>query len=934
MGEVYLAEDTRLERKVAVKVLPEEFQLDETARKRLLREAKAAAALDHPYICHIHEVGETEGKLFIVMEYVEGRTLKDAIAQGPLPFKEALQTAVEIAEALEKAHETGIIHRDLKPANIMLTAGGHVKVMDFGLAKQVVKTEAGDSQEKTLTALTGEGATVGTLAYMSPEQARAKPADARSDIFSFGIMLYEMLTGIHPFKKETGVETVSAILSETPLPLGQRLPEASELLQHVVGKVLAKNPDQRYQSMHEIRTDVQQILQQRESAASAAPRPRGLGLRRPIWVILAVAGLVILAASGSWWIQRRYFKSPAAALAFQERDWILITDFENSTGEPVFDGSLETAMTVSIQQSQYVNVFPRTRVRETLRRMRKEDVKKLDENLGREVALREGIKGLLACSINKIGNDYLLAARLVDPNTHMDVYSQSSQALGKDQVLAALDVLAEKVRHELGESLPRISRQRVPLLQATTSSLEALKSLTEARRTSGATAIQLLKHAIELDPDFALAHADLGFQYYISNDRPTGEQHFKKAMSLLDRLTVREKLWIRALVEDWRGNRDQGIENYRTYLAEYPDDMPAWFRLGWTCMITNRDAPAVEAFKKVIEIDSSDAAAYVNLATCYRSMRKDDQALADYEKAFQLGPALMTDLNVNSEYGFLLVKMGMIQKAKETFEKMLATDDRNNKARGRRSMALLNMYQGKYSAARDHLSEAILINKASQAKLSEMRDHLFLASVFHAKGATREFEREMSAVRGLQKEINVQPYFLYLTGRIYARMGRLQEATQLLHDLSARLGDVMASSALDRSNRADQACHNLLKGEVELLHKRYAQALELFGIAANLDEQASQEPLAYGYLQSGNLDAAVKEYEKFLGISSLGFERQEPWILAHYQLGRIYEQKGQPEKAADYYQRFLNIWKEADEDLAVLKDARQRLAALKRPAGN
>jgi tetratricopeptide (TPR) repeat protein len=243
------------------------------------------------------------------------------------------------------------------------------------------------------------------------------------------------------------------------------------------------------------------------------------------------------------------------------------------------------------------------------------------------------------------------------------------------------------------------------------------------------------------------------------------------------------------------------------------------------------------------------------------------------------------------------------------------------------------MYQGKYSAAKDHLSEAILINKASQAKLSEMRDHLFLASVFQGKGAGSDFEREMSAARRLQKEINVEPYFLYVTGRTYARMGRLQEASQLLHDLSARMGDVLAASGVDRSNRTDQAYHNLLKGEVELLQKRYGQALELFGIAAKLDEGASQEPLAHGHMRSGNLDAAVKEYERFLGTGSLGFERQELWILAHYQLGRIYEQKGQPEKAADYYRRFLNIWKEADEDLVALKDARQRLAALKPPGG-
>jgi serine/threonine protein kinase/tetratricopeptide (TPR) repeat protein len=926
MGEVFLADDLSLGRKVALKFLTQDLQRDPAAHKRLLLEARSAAALDHPYICHINEVGESGGRDFIVMEYVAGENLKDRLVRGALPWKEALQTATEIAEALEEAHGKGIIHRDLKPANIMITATGHAKVMDFGLAKQLIPSEAGDAQETTLSGITGKGAILGTLAYMSPEQARAKNADARSDIFSFGIMLYQMLTGNHPFQKETDFETVSAILSEDPPPLDRHVSGAPELLQHVLGRMLAKEPEQRYQSMHEVRADMNRLLQLDESVITPTPRR--------IRAILVVVAFVILAAGAGWWLQQRYLRSPGATLAFQERNWILITDFENLTGEPVFEGALETAMTVSIQQSRYVNVFPRARVLETLKQMRKEGVKRLDENLGCEVALRERIKGLLVCSINKIGDNYLLAARLVDPNTQLAVYSQTSQALGGDRILAALDVLAEKVRHELGESLNRISNERVPLLRATTASLEALKSFTEARLASDDAAIGLLKHAVELDPDFALAQADLGFQYCIVGDRQAGELHFKKALSLLDRLTVREQLWIRALVEDWRGNREQAVEYYRTYLAKYPDDMTGWFRLGYVYQVTNRPVPAIEAFKKVIELSPSDAPAFIDLASCYALMGKNDDALASYERAFQLNPADITGQFVNHEYGFLLVQMGMIQRARETFEKMLATNDAGKRARGRRSLALLNMYQGKYAAAKEHLREAILMNKASETKLSEMRDHLFLASVFQTKGAVGDFGREMSEVRRLQKEINVEPYFLYLTGRMYARMGQAREASQLLQELSARLGDVEAASGLDRSDRDDQACHNLLQGELELLQKRYQQALDLFGIAATIDEETSQEPLAYGYLRSGNLDEAARQYKKVLEIRSLGFERQEPWILTHYQLGRIYEQKGQPEKAVEYYQRFLNIWKEADEDLIPLQEAKDRLAALKRSSSN
>ena len=262
MGEVFLAQDTTLDRKVALKFLPEEMQQDSTAQKRFLREAKSAAALDHPYICHIHEVGEVEGKSFIAMEYVQGMMLQEKIAKGPFPVKEAVETAAEIAEALEAAHKQNIVHRDLKPSNIMLTPEGHVKVMDFGLAKRVTPVE-GKEQEIT-TALTQQGSTLGTVPYMSPEQVRGQEVDTRSDIFSFGVVLYEMLTGVNPFKGDTSVDTSHAILGETPPPLTRYTDNIPVLLQHTVRKMLAKEPDRRYQLIHDVRTDLAALVDEIE----------------------------------------------------------------------------------------------------------------------------------------------------------------------------------------------------------------------------------------------------------------------------------------------------------------------------------------------------------------------------------------------------------------------------------------------------------------------------------------------------------------------------------------------------------------------------------------------------------------------------------------------------------------------------------------------
>jgi serine/threonine protein kinase/Tfp pilus assembly protein PilF len=924
MGEVYLAEDISLARKVALKFLPEDTYQDQAARSRFLREAMAAAALDHPYICSIHEVGESEGKLFFAMEYVEGKTLHDRISAGALPLQAALPVAIEVAEALLKAHESGIIHRDIKPANIMLMEKGHAKVMDFGLAKQVSGAEAVGRQVETRMSLTEAGSVPGTPAYMSPEQLRGEALDPRSDIFSFGIVFYEMLTGAHPFKKETGLATISAILGESPKPITDLIKNAPDPLPRVVSKMLAKDPGQRYQSMAEVIGDLKKIL-------SGLPvLTKVFRLLNPVRVAAAASILIVAVIAASWLAKTVFFKSAAKALAFQERDWILIADFENQTGEQVFEGSLETALTVGIQQSQYVNVFPRTRVQETLKRMRKEEAKKIDESLAAEIALREGIKAVLACSIGKIGDEYLLTARIINPDTQSAVYSGILRAAGKERVLDALDELGSRLRRELGESLAKVSRQKVPLPRATTSSLEALKFYTEGKLASWNTALMLLQQAIDLDPDFALAHAELGLKYYIHNNRKKGEEHFQRALSLLDRLTAREKLWIQAIVEDWRGNREKGIENYRAYVAQYPDDGSAWFRLGYAYLLTQRNELGLEAFRRVIELNSSSAAAYINLATILGRLEKNDEAVANYQKAFDLRPEEATHVFVNNEYGFLLVKMGRVKEAEQTFEKMLLQDNLEKKEKGHRSLALLDIYLGKHKAAQEHLEEAVRLATASKGKLSELRDRLYLGQVHLSMGHNDAFEKEMDAVKKIQGELKTDPYFIYLVGRAYARMGRIEEAVLQLENLKSSMGDLLASSGVGRSDQSDQADFYRLKGEVEVALRLYDEAINSFGTAASLGKSWVEESLGYAFWKSGDLDKAAEKYEAFLkSYRIIGNETLERWILAHYELAQVLEQKGQPEEAIKYYERFLEIWKDGDPDLPVLIDAKKRLAKLK-----
>jgi serine/threonine protein kinase/tetratricopeptide (TPR) repeat protein len=925
MGEVYQAKDQKLGRDVAIKVLPEEFARDADRVERFQREAKLLASLNHTNIAGIHGLEESEGTNFLVLELVEGETLAERLKHGLIAVEESLKLALQIADALEAAHAKGVIHRDLKPANIKITPDGKVKVLDFGLAKQLIPASTTESMEETQSALTQSGMIAGTLAYMSPEQLQVKPIDGRSDLFSFGTILYEMLSGVHPFSRASAMETASAILTETPLPLDQRKRGIPRQLQNIAEKLLAKDPVQRYQSAHEVHADLGQI--------PAAGQVVSTGWRRFrwIWIVIALIVLVFGVAPLSWWVRDNYLKSPQAALAFQERDWILISDFENLTGDPVFDRSLQTAMTVGIQQSKYVNVLPTSRVQEALKRMRKDSGARLDENLACEIAIREGAKAVLACSISDVGGVYSLTVRLVEPGKRVTVMSRASQATGKNQVLPTLDSLVKIVRENLGESLQSIERQGLFLPRATTASLEALKTFAEGRKlknNNDRAGIELIKQAVTLDPDFALAHADLGMIYYMEGARQDGEKHFTRALALLDRLTLREQLWIQALIEDWRGNRDQAIEHYKTYLTQYADDSYGWYRLAWLYMAgLGQYERSIEAFKRVLKISPSDIGSYLNLGTCYMGLRQYEKAKENYEKGFELSPPQITGRYINHEYGFTLVRLGDFQKAAETFQKMIAGED---KARGYRSLALLNMYQGKLSDAIANLRQAILINRAGKIATSEYLNRMYLASAYRLKGRNADFTSEIATAARILAQESFDPYYISILARVYARLGKIKEASRLFDGMSSAAKNLTALSGLDRSDRLDQATIDMIKGEIAVARGKLTEAIEALEISRQIDPRDARllESLAFAYRRFGKPQEAANKYLEVIADYSLGGEAQEHWILAHYELAKIYKELGDTQKAKEYYMKFLNIWKDADPDIPILAKAKTEYSKL------
>ncbi len=919
MGEVYLAEDRSLRRKVALKFLLGTPGDPEVGRL-LLREARAAAQLDHPFICKVYEVDEQQGRPFIAMEFVEGQTLKERIGPGGLPLPAALAAAVEIADALQFAHARGVVHRDLKPANVMVAADGHVKVMDFGIAK--VSPAAAGNEASTIASLARPGEPIGTLAYMSPEQVRGENVDARSDVFAFGILLYELVTGSNPFMRGSAVETATAILNDLAPSLQVRS-SVPPLLAHVVERCLQKDPQRRYRTLGDVRVELQSI-------GDTAP-PARRSNRRLVAALVVVA--VIAAGAGLSWIRPLPFFTSDPVLAFKERDWIVVADFNNLTGDKVFDRSLRLALEVAIAQSQYVNVYPPDRVSATLQRMNRWPVERFDENLAAEVAEREGVRGVLACDIAQIGGTYALTARVIKPSDRQAVLSHSVTAATKDAVLGALDELSRHVRNRLGESTTALASQARPLPRVTTSSLEALKLYADSMREDR-SGDEMLRNAIRVDPQFALAYAELGRRLYLRSDRAAreeGEKHFKTALSLIDRLSLRERLWINAIAEDSRGRRPQAVVAYEAYLAQYPEDSRARFRLGWTQMAGMREyAKAVEEFKRVVAAVPEDSSAWVNLGSAYSGVGDTTNAIPAYERAFDIDPPLLLGVFVNHEYGFALVKAGRPADAAAAFEKMKTkADPASLRARGFRSAAVLAMYRGKYNQAIAELRQALVFDQTYGQGLSEFRDRLYLLAALEARGMDRVAAPEWAALNARIATLSLTPDWLALPVRMHARRGRLAEARRLIDLMPKTAGQSVADASVARNTALDQAYVDLATAEVEMASGRPERAIALLEPAAlMLKESGAPESLARAYAAGGRTDQAIARYEEFVKAARVGNETQEPWQVAFADLAKLYERAGRIDDSRRLYGELVERWKDGDPDLPLLVQAKAALARL------